>query len=326
MSGARTAPSEAAPFHRIVIASDGSASAGRAFSVAAGLASALRAQLIVLVVVPFYPERTLRAFTGPASVAMAEPEEEEVRYFESVGSRLRKAARARGIDPVASQVLKGHPGVRILSESAARGADLIVVGARGQSPSRRLLLGSVSTALATGSTVPVLVVRGAGAQALPEGGSPVDRIVAAIDGSPPSVRALETAAGLARALAVPLWIVTAVGPASRRVFGAQGARRVEAGRLRQARILVNEARSRAVGLGADPVTGSVLRGSPVDAVLGSLGQDPKGLLIVGSRGRSPATRLLLGSVSTALLHQAMSMVMVVRSPGPGAGGRPDRRA
>lgn len=301
------------PFRRIAIASDGSVPAEHAGAVAVGLATAFRAHLIVLCVIPFYPERSLHAFSGRASIAMAEPNDEEVRYFSSVASRFAEFARSRGVGSVATQVLTGHPGAKILAESKARRADLVVVGARGLSPSRRLLLGSVSTTVATGTSVPVLVVRGGAAKATASGAPPVTGIVAAIDGSSGSDRALEIAIAVSRALAVPLRIVTAVAPAARRVLGKEGARMEQEERLLLAQALVGTGRARAAAQGVSDVSATVLHGSPVDAILDCLGRDPTVLLVVGSRGRSSATRLLLGSVSVSLLHQAASMVMVVPS-------------
>ena len=56
-----------------------------------------------------------------------------------------------------SALLVGDP-VRVLEHEASRGLDLLVLGARGYGPLRRVLLGSVSTGLMCHSPCPVLVV------------------------------------------------------------------------------------------------------------------------------------------------------------------------
>jgi len=77
----------------------------------------------------------------------------------------------------------------IIDTANAWGADLIVVGAQGRSALGRLLMGSVSQAVATKSERSVLVTR----HVVHRGNNPV-RIIIGIDGSPDSIAAVETIA------------------------------------------------------------------------------------------------------------------------------------
>ena len=85
--------------------------------------------------------------------------------------------------------------------AATKLADLIVVGQRGVNARfHEDLLGSAADTLLRRSSVPVLVV--------PQGSETPRRPLAAYDGSPKAVRALQHAAELARALGLALAVVT----------------------------------------------------------------------------------------------------------------------
>ena len=72
------------------------------------------------------------------------------------------AARIRAAHPelrVTTKVLEGTPKTAIVDEAAAWHADLIVLGAHGAGATRRLLLGSVSQAVALHAPCSVEIVR-----------------------------------------------------------------------------------------------------------------------------------------------------------------------
>jgi nucleotide-binding universal stress UspA family protein len=60
---------------------------------------------------------------------------------------------------VSSEILKGNPQNAILDEAEAWGADLIVVGSHGYTGLKRMLLGSVSQAVASHAKCSVEIVR-----------------------------------------------------------------------------------------------------------------------------------------------------------------------
>lgn len=291
---------------RVVLATDGSPHSERAYAVAVKIAKASGAALEVLTVVPISPEYNIGAFAGAPPYV---PDDESRRYYREIADRTKERAQKDGVKDVSVEVVEGSPGDLIVGESKELHADLIVLGARGLSTSARILLGSVSNTVATTSSIPALIVRGETVETS-KGEASIDRVVAAVDGSPSSTRALDLAIELSRCLSLPLRIVTVVPVPSQ--FRGAAAKKDEAATVGEAEALVEKGRAKASNAGVTDVASEVLRGSPSDSLMSYLGDGPLHLLAVGSRGRSPSRSLLLGSVSTALLHHSPSSVLVAR--------------
>jgi nucleotide-binding universal stress UspA family protein len=142
----------------ILIATDGSESAGQALDVAIDLARQTGAALEVLSV---RPQRVAgRAGAGPAIL-----EVEELDGPEHIAEAAALRAREAGI------VATPHAGrgdvVGGISDAATSlGADLLVVGSRGHGALSGAILGSVSHALVSRSPVPVTIVRQAAVHAV----------------------------------------------------------------------------------------------------------------------------------------------------------------
>jgi nucleotide-binding universal stress UspA family protein len=107
-------------------------------------------------------DRRRIALSAPGSVR--EPD----RRAKPLAAGLREAAQeilartrapfdAAGI-PVTTDVEVGQPGQRLRALASQRGADLLVVGSRGHTELKALLLGSVSNQVVHGAPCPVLVV------------------------------------------------------------------------------------------------------------------------------------------------------------------------
>ena len=76
-----------------------------------------------------------------------------------VRHRTRQRARAAGVRAT-YLIWEGEPAESILEASVAEEADTIVLGSRPRTNLRRLILGSVSSVVATRATCDVIVVPG----------------------------------------------------------------------------------------------------------------------------------------------------------------------
>jgi nucleotide-binding universal stress UspA family protein len=200
---------------------------------------------------------------------------------------------------------------------AARDADLLVVGPRGRGEPRELVLGSVTQTCLHHAPCPVAIVRGNDEPAAAGAGAG-ERVVAGIDGSETSDRALRWALDDARArggivAAVHAWHVPfsmSLTPGTRDRSAFEDA----AGRLLDQVVDATAAEYR------DVTVERVLVGaSPADALLGAARD--AALVVVGGRGVGGFRGLLLGSVSQQLAHHAPCPVVVV----PAATSRAARR-
>jgi nucleotide-binding universal stress UspA family protein len=141
---------------RIVAAIDGSPVAERALAFAMDEAEARHLPLTVVVARPTLSAR----WSGDARLAppldTAKAEDMEAVAEET----LAKVEQERGkptTAPTSIELLNGPPAEII--EEFLRPSDLLVIGSRGIGGVRRLLLGSVSSALVQAAPCPVVVVR-----------------------------------------------------------------------------------------------------------------------------------------------------------------------
>jgi len=139
---------------QIAVAIDGSEDGDRALEFAADLASRYGATLTLVTVVPpmFVP-----AYGGP----IFEPPNQDavVPIYDKVLSSRKERLAGRQIPRVETVRREGVVVEELLAYLESSHPDLFVVGSRGLSTGRRLLLGSVSDALVHHATCPVLVVR-----------------------------------------------------------------------------------------------------------------------------------------------------------------------
>jgi nucleotide-binding universal stress UspA family protein len=213
---------------------------------------------------------------------------------------VRRALGEGRNDGVAQVVIRDRAGAA-LTHAAGPDASLIVVGARGMSGFKGLLLGSVSRYVLHAAAVPVAVIRRD-----PTG---IDApVVVGVDGSEPSRRALEWAVAYARTrrlqlIALHAWIppynpmglwtppeLHKQAKAAERFLDDQLARVDESGLIGPIERRVKEQRASAALLEASGLASMV---------------------VIGSRGRRPVSNTLLGSVSDQISHHATCPVVVV---------------
>lgn len=210
------------------------------------------------------------------------------------------------------RVSDGDPREEIVRAAEEWPADLVVLGARGLTPFKRVLLGSVTTSFARHVHCPVLVVKGRRLS--------LRAAVLAVDGSADSLRAAGVFASLPLDPGLRLRLLTVVEPP---IFAA--APEVPGGmppidqvlRDRQA-----EAEGTLRRVAADfketitAVECSVVVGHAGEHIVRAATDPGTDLVVVGARGLGAFKRLLLGSVSEYVLHHAECPVLIVRGGGP----------
>ncbi len=138
------------------------------------------------------------------------------------------------------------------------------------------------------------------------------RILVAIDGSDPSLKAARMAADIALRFGARLSLVHVVPklllPPD--VYGLTLAE-VEKEHRAYAEKLLQKAVSFLAEPGVD-TSSTILYGSPAESIAEEAAAEDVSLVVVGSRGHGAVARLLLGSVSDRIVHISPKPVLVVR--------------
>ncbi len=144
-----------ATFRSIAVAIDGSDHASAALSLAIDLARRYDARLTVVAVAPITPAMVM------PNEPMLPPilPESTVPQFRGLVDAAVQRARSSGLRAVEGVCVEGAAVDELLSFLGAHPFDLLVLGSRGLSTAKRILLGSVSSALVNRAPCPVLVVR-----------------------------------------------------------------------------------------------------------------------------------------------------------------------
>jgi nucleotide-binding universal stress UspA family protein len=134
----------------IVVGADGSENSQRAIEFAAALAQQLGARVVAV-----------HAFDPLAQLGKVEPPVDFAQLEAETRDRLENewctALRDAGV-PFEAVVVENTPAGAIVDAADAHDADLVVVGARGHSPVRQLVLGSTSMKLPHQTKRPVTIV------------------------------------------------------------------------------------------------------------------------------------------------------------------------
>lgn len=147
-------------FERILVAVDGSDNATQAAKVAITLAQKFEAELIVCHAIqsPFY-SFTQDGLAVPADVLKdyIAAAREDANNMVNKLTQLAEAAHVKAVSAIQENAFSIVEAIVNLAES--RAVDLIVIGTRGRTGFRRLLMGSVSSGVVNRAQCPVLVVR-----------------------------------------------------------------------------------------------------------------------------------------------------------------------
>jgi nucleotide-binding universal stress UspA family protein len=142
-------------FQKITVAVDGSKHANEALDTAVDLAKHYSSSLTIVGIAPIVP--VLIAPAEPLAPGMIPPSDLP-RYRDIVDAAV-KHAKGAGVTNVSGVASEGVVVDELLEHLEAHPADLVVVGSRGLSTAKRILLGSVSSGLVNHAPCPVLVVR-----------------------------------------------------------------------------------------------------------------------------------------------------------------------
>lgn len=286
----------------ILAATDFSPPARHAVGRATRLANEAEAALRLMHVLPAGALHDLQAWLGVTHAAADRLEADARQRLDHLAAELRRRARAARIDTVlaSGQVLEA-----IDREAAACSADLLVLGARGESFLRRLVLGTTAERLVRRTTRPVLVVR-----QVPH--ERYRRVLVAVDFSPwsePTLAMARRIAPQAQLVLCHAWSVPFEGKLQ--YAGVDGAtiehyrRKTHDAALSRVHALAQDA-----GLAPGRWEPCVVEG---EASLSLVEQEQErgcDLVAIGKHGQSAAEDLLLGSVTKHVLAEGSADLLV----------------
>ena len=146
-------------YQKILVATDGSTLSKKAVTSAIELAALAGASLVVLKVVPRYPQSY---FEGGMALQVAEVSRVEKQWADSaqaIVDAVQKVAEAKGVKAKGVTVKSDLVSDAIIATAKKNKCDLIVMASHGRRGIKRLLLGSETQQVLTHSHVPVLVLR-----------------------------------------------------------------------------------------------------------------------------------------------------------------------
>jgi nucleotide-binding universal stress UspA family protein len=287
-------------FTHMLLCTDGSDFSEGAIREGLKLAKEFRAKITAFSVIDFNPE-----FDALAPDLLEKMEEEAASHVRAVKERAEKD----GILCSAVVVRSENPYLSIAEEASKIKADLIVVGRRGKTGLKRLLMGSVTKRVIGHAPCNVLVVPRNATFAC-------KNILIATDGSKYSDHAAAEAVNLARGCGVGLVVMTAVHAESSSpldIVSSQMHRDQIADRemkmaeenIRKVKELAENAQVKAETL--------ILSGSAHEVIVQAAKERDVDLIVMGSHGRTGFDRLLVGSVAERVIGNANCAVLVVKA-------------
>lgn len=293
-----------APLTRILAATDLSAPARHAVDRGFRLAAEHGARYTVLHALTLGLFDDLQGLLGEDMASLRQHLEAQAHAL--LAQQLDDPVRNRGITAT-TRIDAGMPLDAILHEAVATDAELIVLGARGESFLRHALLGSTASRLVR-KTVgrPLLVVK----QPPHE---PYRRLLVPVDFSPASARALAFARRLAPAADIVLLHAYEVPFEGKLAYAG-----VEDGLIEHLRRKLREECQQRLhhlageaGLTAVDYSGLLLHGDPSQQIVAQEQEQDCDLIIMGKHGIGLAEELLLGSVTKHVLSESQGDVLII---------------
>jgi nucleotide-binding universal stress UspA family protein len=307
------------PYTKVLIPYDGSPTARRALKFAAALAGEQRDRVgqftLLRVIAGGYLARHIQNVDLRVTRLAADPAWERIRqhHVDTVvlpdleeGRRLLTEQGVKAT--ITTRVAEGKVGEVIIKLAEDEGFTAIVMGRRGLSPLKEVLLGSVTRqVLLTARGLTLFVV---GQEAAFPADCPFPTVLLPVDGSEASLAAVRQAAALARVwptCSPMLHLLQVVDVAQITAAMDQAEVLVQRGEE-----ILQHARRLLVEEGLAPLIQDNLRaGDPTRVIIEEADHLHTPLILMGARGLSPLKQLLLGSVSQGVLHGASGCVVGV---------------
>jgi nucleotide-binding universal stress UspA family protein len=283
----------------VVVGTDGSGHADRAVEWAADVATAEHRALVVV-----HAIHTASGWLLPPMVDVGGLNDAIAQEAEAMVEHTKQRLEQRHPGLAVTSVLT-HDDPRDVLIELSRHAHLMVVGSRGHGPARRLVLGSVSSALVRHTHCPLVVIPASPRE--PAG----NEVVVGVGGTSASRATLELAFRAASWREAPLRVVhcflePSVSDGQALVAPAHSAYLDE-------RLLVSESLAGLREKYPDVAVTVELDRALMDDVLLEL-TPTAGLVVVGSEEHNAVTDFVIGSVATTLIENGRCPVAVVPHP------------
>ncbi len=287
---------------RILVPTDFSEHARHAAEIAGQLAKSLGAGVHLLHVLNL----PVQAVTPEAAVVPVGFWKELRAHAERQVEAEKKKLEGLGV-AVTSEVFEDVPGFAISGAAERAKADLIVMGSRGLSGLKHIVLGSVAERTVRTAPCPVLTVKAE------SGPLRLRTIVVGMDFSAAAKRALELAKELAQK-AGPAHLVLVHAEYIPIELEQYLLRDGDSALQRMSDAVKKDLEKVLVGLQDEGISAEFLtvRGTPEKLIVDTADQKDADLVAIGTHGRRGLTHLLLGSVAERVVRTAKQPVLTVR--------------
>ncbi|RJQ14722.1 MAG: universal stress protein [Nitrospiraceae bacterium] len=285
---------------KLLLSTDGSEFCEGAVREAIKLAKTCSSKLLAVSVIETNPEYETIA---PQLVEKAEKATRS--HLEAVKDRAAK----EGVDCEIIPRQGEEPYKYVIEEAGKNKVDMIIMGRRGRTGLKRLMMGS-ETAKAIGhAPCNVLVVPRAAKIEF-------NRIVVATDGSKYSEAAVREAVGIAKRCGSTLIAVTVMPSEAASPFDIVHTEMMKETivekELKMAECIIKELKEASEKEGV-AATGLIYSGKPFEAIINTAKEKMADLIVVGSHGRTGIDRLLMGSVTERVIGLSDCSVLVVKA-------------
>ncbi len=219
----------------------------------------------------------------------------------------KETLRSLGLTvPVEEVVLDGDPAREIVNYAKENGYSTIIMGRRGLSPLKEIVLGSVTQSVIHRSGCHTTYVVG---QKVLVNGCPIPRVLIPIDGSPNSLAAVKEVACLAE-IAGRGWIEEI---ALLHVIDIALGERLNDGQRLEGEDILATAREILLeaGIPDEILKREVRLGRPAEEIVRLAEEGGFNLVVMGRRGRSHIKEFVLGSVSATVLHRIVNPTLAL---------------